>query len=128
MDVAMVHSFIMYDNLHPNVLLFLDFKLMISKSLIGSFTTRIGEFRSIRRTERRITQIVANELESLFPEYQQTRRRCAYCLIDGIENHTFVICVIFDTHLTIRRRETAFCFITNTQTNEQTVLTKGLNI
>ena len=40
MDVAMVSSFIIYDKVHPNALSFLDFKLIVSESLIGSFTTR----------------------------------------------------------------------------------------
>lgn len=39
MDAALVNSFIIYDKLHPNALSFLYFKLMVSKSFIGSFTT-----------------------------------------------------------------------------------------
>ena len=39
MDVAMVNSFIIYDKLYSNALSFLDFKLVVSESLIGSFTT-----------------------------------------------------------------------------------------
>ena len=40
MDVAMVSSFIIFHKLYPNALSFLDFKLVVSESLIGSFTTR----------------------------------------------------------------------------------------
>ena len=39
MDIAMVNSLIIYDKLHPNVLSFHDFKLVVSKNMIGSFTT-----------------------------------------------------------------------------------------
>ena len=45
MDVAMVHSFIIYDKLHPNVVSFLDFKLVVPESFIESFTTRIRDFQ-----------------------------------------------------------------------------------
>ena len=108
MDVAEVNSFIIYDKLHPNGLSCLDFKLVVSKSLIGSFATRIREFWSSCLTERLLTQVVANELQSLFPEYQQTRRSCAYCLIGGIENHTFVMCVICDTPLYQQKEKKRF--------------------
>ena len=39
MDAALVNSFIICDRLHPNALSFLYFKLVLSKSFIGSFTT-----------------------------------------------------------------------------------------
>ena len=40
MDVAVVSSFIIFDKLHLNALSFLDFKLVVSESLIELFTTR----------------------------------------------------------------------------------------
>ena len=39
-DFSMVNSFIIYHKLHPNALSFLDYKLLASENLIGSFTTR----------------------------------------------------------------------------------------
>ena len=86
LDVAMVNSFVVYDKLHPNELSFLDFKSIVSQRLIGSFTPRIRAFPCARPTKRRTVQLVSNESQSHFPEYQETRRRCAYCSVGGIEN------------------------------------------
>ena len=91
LDVAMVNSFVVYDKLHPNELSFLDFKLIVSQRLIGSFTTRIRAFPRARPTKQQAVQLVSNESQSHFPEYQETRRRCAYCSVGGIENRTFVM-------------------------------------
>ena len=68
-DVAMVSSFIIY-KLHQNALSFLDFKLLVSKSLTGSITARTREFPRSRPTKRRLTQVVTDESQSHFPEYQ----------------------------------------------------------
>ena len=40
MDVAVVSSFIIFDKLHLSALSFLDFKLVVSESLIELFTTQ----------------------------------------------------------------------------------------
>ena len=80
MDVAMVNNFIIYDKLHPNALSFLDFKLVVFEGLFGSFTTRTREFPSSRPIKRRLTQVLTNESQSYFFEYQQTCRRCDHLL------------------------------------------------
>ena len=61
MDVAMVNSFIVYKKLQPNALSFLDFKSLVSKSLIGSFTTKTREFPSSHFTKPRLTQVATNK-------------------------------------------------------------------
>ena len=63
MDVAQVSRFIVYDKLHPNAL--------------GPFTTLTRYFPSSRPTKGQLTQVVTNESQFHFREYQQTRRRCA---------------------------------------------------
>ena len=108
MDVALVTNLIIYEKLHPNALSFLNFKLVISESLIGSFTTRTREFPSNRPTKRRLTQVVTNESQSHFSEYQQTCQRCAYCSIGGIENRTFVMCIICDIPLCLQKEGNCF--------------------
>ena len=108
MDVAMVTSFIIYHKLPPNALSFLNFKLVVSESLIGSFTTRTREVPSSRPTKRRLTQVVTNESQSYFSEYQQTRQRGAYCSIGGIENRTFVMCIICDIPLCLQKEGNCF--------------------
>ena len=126
MDGAIVNSFIIYDKLHPNALSFLDFKLVVSESFIGSFTTRTREFPSSRPTKRRFAQVVTNESQSHFLEYQQTRRSCAYCSIGGIENHTFAMCVICDIPLCLQKERNCFLLYhhhTNKWTNRLKALT-----
>ena len=108
MDVALVTNLIIYEKLHPNALSFLNFKLVISESLIGSFTTRTREFPSNRPTKRRLTQVVTNESQSHFSECQQTCQRCAYCSIRGIENRTFVMCIICDIPLCLQKEGNCF--------------------
>ena len=56
----MVNSFIIFDKLHPNALSFLDFKLVVSESLIGSFTTRARQFLSSLPIKGQLTQVVTN--------------------------------------------------------------------
>ena len=119
MDVAMVNSFIIYDKLHLNTLSFLDFKLVVSKNFIGSFSVRTREFPSTRLTMQQLTQVVTNEAEPCFLKYQQTRRRCVYCTIGGLKI-VHLSRVLFVIYLcTFRRR--------NTQTNKQTVPNEDLN-
>ena len=108
MDVAMVNSFIIYDKLYSNALSFLDFKLVVSESLIGSFTTWTRELPSSCPTNRRLAQVVTNESQSHFPEYQETCQRCVYCSIGGIENRTFVRCVTCDIPLCLQKERNCF--------------------
>ena len=108
----MVNSFIIYDKLHLNTLSFLDFKLVVSKNFIGSFSVRTREFPSTRLTMQQLTQVVTNEAEPCFLKYQQMRRRCVYCTIGGIENRTFVTCVICDIPLYLQKEKH-----TNKETN-----------
>ena len=110
LDVAMVNSFVVYDKLHPNELSFLDFKLIVSQRLIGSFTTRIRAFPCARPTKRRAVQLVSNESQSHFPEYQETRRRCVYCSVGGIENRTFVMCLTCNMPLCLQKERNCFLF------------------
>ena len=67
-DVAMVNSFTIYKL--QNALSFLDFKLLVPKSLIGSFTTRTRDFPSSHPTKQRLAQVVTDESQSHCPEYQ----------------------------------------------------------
>ena len=64
----MVNSFIIYKL--QNALSFLDFKLLVPKSLIGSFTTRTRDFPSSHPTKQRLAQVVTDESQSHCPEYQ----------------------------------------------------------
>ena len=105
MNVAMVNSLIIYDKLHLNTLSFLDFKLVVSKNFFGSLSARTREFPSTHLTMQQITQVVTNEVQPYFLKYQQTRRRCVYCTIGGIENRTLVTCVICDIPLYLQKEK-----------------------
>lgn len=107
MDVSMVNSFLVFDKVCPKQISLLDFKISVAQALIGSFRSRAREFPSTRPTKRRI-QVTPNESPLHLPEFQQTRRRCAYCSIAGLENRTFVTCTTCDTPLCLLKDRNCF--------------------
>lgn len=113
MDVGMIKSFIIYDKLHPNVIWFLYFKLMLSESVIGSSTTRIREFPNSFPTKQQSTQVVANESQLNLWSINKRAEAVYIAPLLGLKIAHLSLFVIY--LCAFRRKETLFCFTTNTQ-------------
>ena len=64
----------------------LDYKISVAKSLIGSFCSRARSFPSQRTTKRKV---MPSDFPQHLPEFQVSRRRCAYCKAEGKDTKTF---------------------------------------
>ena len=91
------------------------------KTWLDYFVVQIREYPNSHSTKQQLTQVVADESQSHFPVYQQTHLKVCVPIVQlvglKITHFSYVLYVI---HLHALRRETVFCFVNNTQTNEQT--------
>ena len=78
---------------HPNKLSLFDYKIVVAKNLIQYHHGRKRAVPMLRPSKRK------NQLEMIdnhgghLPDYQTMRKRSAYCVMEGKENRTFVICL-----------------------------------
>ena len=92
MDIACVSSYLIYNMKHPNELSLLDFKIVVAKNLIQYHQDRKRVVPMSKPSKRNNQpELIDNHGEHL-PDYQTMRKRCAYCVMEGKENRTFVIC------------------------------------
>ena len=94
LDVSVVNSYLIFNSMFGVTMSLLDYKISVAKSLIGSFCSRARSFPSQRTTKRKISQVMPSDFPQHLPEFQVSRRRCAYCKAEGKDTKTFVACTI----------------------------------
>ena len=92
MVIAFTNSYIVYNIMHPNDPMLLNFKTTVSTYLIGRYTTRSrtppdGKIGSKRKYQYLFEQ--GNPPPHL-SEFQNIRRRFEYCYKEGIDIKIFV--------------------------------------
>ena len=92
MNVALVNSLIVYQNLNGN-LDFLDFKIVIANCLIGKHSNRQRAFPESYPTKRKSTNQAspANTPDHL-SKYEVSRKQCMYCISKPFRNAQPVVC------------------------------------
>ena len=89
-DVACANSYIVYNMIHPNDLTLLNFKTIVSKYLIGRYTSQDREPPDGKTSSKRKHQYHFEQgiLPPHLPEFQNVRRQCEYCYKEGIDLKT----------------------------------------
>ena len=67
----------------------LDFKIVLAKSLIGSYNSRS---RNTPASHVSRCEVLPASVPLHVPVHQTTRRKCRYCYTGGIENNTYIQC------------------------------------
>ena len=89
MDISVVNLHISYKELNPKEMKLLDFKIVLAKSLVGTYNSRSRNTPASHVSRREV--LPASVLLHL-PVLQQTRGKCRYCYTGGIENKTYIKC------------------------------------
>ena len=87
MDMSVVNSHAIYKALYPKGMELLDFKIVLEKSLIGTYNSRSRNTPVSHVSRREDFQLV---FPLHFPVLQTTREKCRYCYTGGIENKTYI--------------------------------------
>ena len=85
MDISDVNSHAIYNVLYPKEIELLDFKIILTKSLIGTYNFR-SRNTAVSHNSRR--EILPASVPLHLPVLQTTREKCKYCYTGGIENKT----------------------------------------
>ena len=67
----------------------LDYKIVVSKSLIGNYNSQSRNVTANRMSRR---YILPETVPLHLPVIKETRGKCAHCSAEGIENKTYVYC------------------------------------
>ena len=67
----------------------LDFKIVLAKSLIGTYNSRTQN-TPVSHVSRR--EVLPASVPPHLPVLQTTRGKCRYCYTEGIENKTYIQC------------------------------------
>ena len=89
-DVGCANFYIVFNQIFPKRLEFLDYKIAVGEALICAFCSRERSFPSARASKRRFSQVTPTEASLHLPEYKAKRSRCMYCLAEGADHKTFV--------------------------------------
>lgn len=89
MDMSVVNSHVVYKGLNPKGMELLDFKIVVAKSLIGTYNNRIRS-SSLSHASRR--EVFPSSTPLHLPIIQATRGKCRYCSAGGVENKTYIQC------------------------------------
>ena len=89
MDISVVNSHIIYKELNPKGMELLDFKIVLAKSLVGTYNSRSRNTPASHVSRR---EVLPASVPLHLPVIQQTRGKCRYCYTGGIENKTYIKC------------------------------------
>ena len=71
----------------------LDFKIVVSKSLIGRFSNQQRSFPLSRTSKRKaLESSLPKEIPTHMPEFNEECMRCNFCKNEGADHKTFVSC------------------------------------
>ena len=76
MDISIVNSHVIYKVLYPKGMELLDFKIVLAKSLIGTYNSR-SRNTSVSHVSRR--EVLPASAPLQLPVLQTTRGKCRYC-------------------------------------------------
>ena len=89
MDISVVNSHIIYKELNPKGMELLDFKIVLAKSLVGTYNSRSRNTPASHVSRR---EVLPASVPLYLSVLQQTRGKCRYCYTGGIENKTYIKC------------------------------------
>ena len=89
MDISVVTSHVIDKELNPKGMELLDFKVVLAKSLVGTYNSRSQNTRGSHVSRR---EVLPASAPLHLPVLQQTRGQCRYCYTGGIENKTYIKC------------------------------------
>ena len=87
MDISVVNSHAIYEVLYSKGMELIDFKIVLVKSLIGTYNSR-SQNKPISHVSRR--EVLPASVPLHLPVLQTTREKCIYCYTGGIENKTYI--------------------------------------
>lgn len=113
LDIAMNNAYIVYEKLHVEIegqlLTSLEFRQVVAKAMIGSFSIRKHALPSTSMTKKRIHNIgLKKSMPSHVMEKTTSRKRCVQCAKSGVENRTNNICDICNVHLCFTANRNCF--------------------
>lgn len=113
LDIAMNNAYIVYEKLHVEIegqlLTSLEFRQVVAKAMIGSFSIRKHALPSTSMTKKRIHNIgLKKSMPSHVMEKTTSRKRCVQCAKSGVENRTNNICDICNVHLCFSANRNCF--------------------
>ena len=88
-DISVVNSHIIYKELNPKGMELLDFKIVLAKSLVGTYNSRSRNTPASHVSRR---EVLPASVPLYLSVLQQTRGKCRYCYTGGIENKTYIKC------------------------------------
>ena len=89
MDISVVNLYMIYKELNPKGMELLDFKIVLAKSLGGTYNSRSRNTPASHVSRQEVLPV---RVPLHLPVLQQTRGRCRYCYTGGIENETYIKC------------------------------------
>ncbi|CAG5009983.1 unnamed protein product [Parnassius apollo] len=105
LDIAMNNSYVIYCKLHEakriegTLLTSLEFRQVVARSLIGSFSSRQGSLSSVVMTKKQISYTQKRGTPSHVMVKVSKRKRCVQCAKSRIENRTNNTCSTCNVHL-----------------------------
>ena len=108
MNIACVNSQLIYNIKHPNKLSALDYKIVVAKNLIQYHQGQKMVVPMSRRSKRKYQPKSIDNHRRHLPDYQTMRKRCMYCVMEGKENRTFVICLACNIPLYLVKESNCF--------------------
>ena len=89
MNISVVNSHAIYKVLYPKGMELLDFKIVLTKSLIGKYNSG-NRNKPVSHVSRR--EILPASVALHLPVLETTRGKCRYCYTGGIEKKTYIQC------------------------------------
>ena len=96
MDISVVNSHAIYKVLYPKGMELLDFKIVLTKSLIGTYNSFN---RNAPVSHVSLLEVLPASLPLHLPVLQTTIGKCRYCYTGGIGNKTYIQCNTFEVFL-----------------------------
>ena len=91
MDMALVNSYVLYNLMYPGKLSLLEYKIVISHSLIGRYSSRARNHPLTKPSKRASAVAMRTEVSLHLPVFG-ARQRCHYCAAEGKESRTYASC------------------------------------
>ena len=88
MDISVVNSHVIYKVLYPKRVELVDFKIVLAKSLIGTYNCRSWNTPASHVSRREVLPAV---VPLQFSVLQTTKGKCRYCSTGGIEDKKSIV-------------------------------------
>lgn len=114
LDIAMNNAYIVFSKLHENrqiegtLLSCLEFRQVVTRSLIADFSSRQRARPSTVMTKKRISYTQKQRMPSHIMIKANTRKRCVQCAKSRIENRTNNTCSTCNVHLCFTSERNCF--------------------